>query len=65
MPNEALNSDKSMNHVRTLRLKVKTEAYAWLNAAATEVNVCWNYANEVSAPSRHVLSRAPPLVERL
>jgi len=24
--------------VRTLRLKVKTEAYPWLNAAAVEVN---------------------------
>jgi putative transposase len=35
--------------VRTLRLKVKTESYPWLNAAATEVNQVWNYANEVSA----------------
>jgi hypothetical protein len=25
--------------VRTLRLKVKSEAYPWLNAAAREVNV--------------------------
>lgn len=35
--------------VRTLRLKVKSESYAWLNAAAIEVNRVWNYANEVSA----------------
>jgi hypothetical protein len=35
--------------VRTLRLKVKSEAYPWLNAAAMEVNAVWNHANEVSA----------------
>jgi hypothetical protein len=35
--------------VRTLRLKVKSESYPWLNAAAAEVNVVWNYANEISA----------------
>jgi putative transposase len=34
--------------IRTLRLKVKTEAYAWLNAAAVEVNQVWNWANETS-----------------
>src|SRR5471032_797726 len=34
--------------IRTLRLKVKREGYAWLNAAATEVNQVWNYSNEVS-----------------
>jgi putative transposase len=34
--------------VRTLRLKVKAEGYAWLNAAATEVNQVWNYANATS-----------------
>jgi hypothetical protein len=31
--------------IRTLRLKVKAEAYAWLNAAAIEVNQVWNFAN--------------------
>jgi putative transposase len=35
--------------MRTLRLKVKSESYPWLNAAAIEVNQVWNYANEVSA----------------
>lgn len=30
----------------TLRLKVKRESYAWLNAAATEVNQVWNFCNE-------------------
>jgi IS605 OrfB family transposase len=34
--------------VRTLRLKVKSEAYAWLNAAATDVNQVWNFANAAS-----------------
>jgi hypothetical protein len=32
---------------RTLRLKVKTESYAWLNTAAYEVNQVWNWAAEV------------------
>jgi hypothetical protein len=34
--------------VRTLRLKVKREGYAWLSAAAIEVNQVWNYANAMS-----------------
>jgi putative transposase len=34
--------------IRTLRLKVKAEAYAWLNAAAIEVNQVWNWSNETS-----------------
>ena len=33
---------------RTLRLKVRREAYGWLNAAAAEVNEVFNYCNEVS-----------------
>jgi IS605 OrfB family transposase len=34
--------------IRTLRLKVKTEAYPWLNAAAVEVNEVWNWVNATS-----------------
>jgi putative transposase len=34
--------------MRTLRLKVRREAYAWLNAAAVEVNEVFNYCNEIS-----------------
>jgi hypothetical protein len=34
--------------IRTLRLKVRSEAYPWLNAAACEVNVVFNYCNETS-----------------
>jgi putative transposase len=33
---------------RTLRLKVRAEAYTWLNAAAIEVNEVYNYCNETS-----------------
>jgi hypothetical protein len=32
---------ESTTYIRTLRLKVKAEAYSWLNAAATEVNQVW------------------------
>src|SRR5882724_12814798 len=35
-------------HIRTLRLKMKAEGYAWLNAAAIEVNQVWNFANATS-----------------
>jgi IS605 OrfB family transposase len=34
--------------IRTLRLKVRGEAYTWLNAAAIDVNQVWNYCNETS-----------------
>ena len=33
---------------RTLRLKVRDESYAWLNAAAVEVSQVFNYRNEAS-----------------
>lgn len=34
--------------IRSLRLKVMPESAAWLNKAAAEVNVVWNWANETS-----------------
>jgi putative transposase len=34
--------------VRTWRLKVRAESYAWLNRAAAEVNQVWNWANGTS-----------------
>lgn len=37
-----------MNHVKTIHLKVKPEAYPWLDRAAIEVNQVWNYCNETS-----------------
>ena len=33
---------------RTLRLKVRSEAYGWLNTAAIEVNQVFNYCNETA-----------------
>jgi IS605 OrfB family transposase len=48
-----MNDEKSITvkvprWIRTLRLKVKAEAYPWLNAAAVEVNQVWNWCNETS-----------------
>jgi hypothetical protein len=37
-----------LSFTRTLRLKVRSEVYAWLNAAAMEVNEVFNYCNETS-----------------
>jgi putative transposase len=44
---------------RTVRLKVKPEARAWLNAAATEVNTVWNWANETSAKAARPFAGRP------
>ena len=35
--------------MKTLKVKVKPDAYKWLNACAVEVNQVFNYCNEVSA----------------
>ena len=46
-----MRSDNTLMPVsvtRTLRLKVRSEAYAWLNSAAIEVNQVFNYCNETS-----------------
>jgi len=48
-----------IQHIRTLRLKVKAEGYAWLNAAAIEVNSVWNYANATSYKSARPFAGAP------
>jgi len=37
-----------LSFTRALRLKVRSEAYPWLNAAAVEVNQVFNYCNETS-----------------
>jgi IS605 OrfB family transposase len=39
---------KATSFARTLRLKVRSESYAWLNSAALEVNQVFNFANETS-----------------
>jgi putative transposase len=49
MPSDPVLAIEVPTCVRTLRLKVKPDAYSWLNAAALEVNRVWNYDNEVSA----------------
>ena len=38
----------SVPFTRTLRLKVRPESHAWLNAAAVEVNGVFNYCNQIS-----------------
>jgi putative transposase len=42
------DSANAVSFTRTLRLKVKREAYPWLNKAAVEVNQVWNWANATS-----------------
>ena len=42
------NTLMPLSFTRTLRLKVRREAYAWLDAAAVEVNEVFNYCNETS-----------------
>src|SRR5438105_12399147 len=44
---------------RTLRMKVMREAYRWLNAAAAEVNLVWNWANETSAKAARPFAGKP------
>jgi IS605 OrfB family transposase len=48
MIDEKSTTVKAPPCVRTLRLKVRAEAYPWLNAAAVEVNLVWNWANATS-----------------
>jgi len=47
-PVKSDNARMPPSFTRTLRLKVCSEAYAWLNAAAIEVNTVFNYCNETS-----------------
>ena len=37
-----------LSFTRTLKLKVRSETYGWLSAAAAEVNQVYNYCNEAS-----------------
>ena len=60
---------KSQHSIRTLRLKVKAEGYAWLNTAAIEVNQVWNYANLSSARKKQrehaTTARPSPVLQEL
>ena len=40
-------------------MKVKREAYRWLNAAAAEVNLVWNWANETTAKAARPFAGKP------
>jgi IS605 OrfB family transposase len=44
-----MTNHKLTKSIRTLRFRVKREAYPWLNAAAIEVNQVWNFCNETSS----------------
>ena len=44
---------------RALRLKVKSESYPWLDAAAFEVNTVWNWAAQVSEKAARPCVGAP------
>jgi putative transposase len=48
--------------VRTLRLKVKREGYAWLNAAAIEVNQVWNFSNAASYKAARPFAGRPRIL---
>jgi hypothetical protein len=52
-------SDPSTYCIRALRVKVKSEAYPWLRAAAIEVNQVWNYSNEMSYKAGRPFSGPP------
>ncbi len=45
--------------LRTHRFKVRREAYAWLEAAAVEVNQVWNWANATSQKAARPFVGAP------
>src|ERR1700728_3759464 len=47
-PGERENTLMQLAFTRTLRLKARTEAYAWFNAAANEVNEAFNYCTATS-----------------
>jgi putative transposase len=42
------NSHMLLSFTRTLKLKVRSESYGWLNAAAMEVRQVYNFCNEAS-----------------
>lgn len=45
--------------IKTIRLKVKPEAYGWLAQAAVEVNQVWNWANQTSERAIRRYAGAP------
>jgi hypothetical protein len=59
MPPRNLTRPHVLSVTRTLRFKVKSEAHAWLNAAAYEVNQVWNWAAEVSEKAARFCTGEP------
>jgi putative transposase len=59
MPSQDPTRPHTLSVTRTLRLKVKTEAHVWLNAAACEVNTVWNWANSISAKAARPCTGEP------
>jgi putative transposase len=55
----AIVASDIQHFVRTLRLKVKREGYAWLNTAAIEVNQVWNFSNAASYKAARPFSGLP------
>ena len=49
----------ALSVTRTLRLKVKSESYAFLNAAAFEVNNVWSWANSISEKAARPCAGTP------
>jgi len=49
----------AVTRIRTLRLKVKSEAYPWLRAAAVEINQVWNFDNAASHKAARPFSGPP------
>ena len=54
----------SVPFTRTLRLKVRPESHAWLNAAAIEVNGVFNYCNQISVATATRTDRKRKWVRR-
>lgn len=52
-------SEIESTSVKTLKLKVRPEAYPWLCAAAREANAVWNWANETSEKAVRKYAGAP------
>jgi len=48
-----------MTTIKTLHLKLRPGSEAWLNAAAVEVNMVWNFVNETTAKAARPFHGAP------
>ena len=44
-----MTDTNAASFTRTIRLKARAESYAWLNAAAVEVNQVWNWYGTIAS----------------